>query len=71
VGRALKFHHRERLKKNRRFHYGRDLASEPKFHGMAINTPKTCSCAVCCNARKTEGMTRAEKISIIDMVDYG
>jgi len=55
-GRAIRRHHRERLKKNRRFHWGRDLRQEPKILAMAINTPTPCSCAMCCNPRSKKSI---------------
>lgn len=70
MSRALKLHHRERIKKNRRFYFGRDLINEPRYIGMAINTPAPCSCLGCGNDRQYEGMTRKEKISVIDKVNY-
>lgn len=51
-GLAVRRHHRERLKKSRRFHWGRDLSSEPSRLGMAVDTPHPCSCAMCGNPRK-------------------
>lgn len=48
-------HHRERLKRNRRFHWGRDLAGEPRPLGMAVGTPCTCSCWSCGNPRRLHG----------------
>lgn len=52
--RAIRRHHRERLKKVRRFHWGRDLSKEPKILAMAIDTPTTCSCYGCRNPRRSE-----------------
>ena len=54
--RAIRRAHRERLKKARRFHWGRDLSQEPKFLAMAIDTPTTCSCAMCCNPRRRKSI---------------
>lgn len=61
MSRDQKFHHRERLKANRRHHWGRDLAGEAKFLGQAVNTPKPCSCLMCGNARKHSGVTMQER----------
>lgn len=61
MARDKKFHHRERLKANRRFHWGRDLHGEPKALAVAVNTPKPCSCLMCGNARKHDGMTMQER----------
>lgn len=59
--RAIRRHHRERLKKNRRFWYGRDLDKEPKALGIVINTPCQCSCFLCAKKRKYFGQTVQEK----------
>lgn len=51
--RALRRFHRERLKKRRRYYWGRDLSKEdPNIIGVAVNTPTVCSCHMCGNARK-------------------
>ncbi len=50
--RAIRRHHRKRLKKNRRYHWGRDLINEPKILAVAVNTPCSCSCAGCGNPRR-------------------
>ena len=42
--RALRRHHVARLKRSRRFHWGRDLAQEPKPLDRAVDTPCPCSC---------------------------
>jgi hypothetical protein len=54
-------HHTERLKKKRRFNWGRDLIKEPKSLAMAVNTPKPCSCLMCGNCRKHSGNTMQER----------
>lgn len=54
-------HHRERLKKSRRFHWGRDLLAEPTVMAKAINTPTPCSCWMCGNQRKHVGGTLQER----------
>lgn len=58
--RCIRRHHRMRLKKSRRFHWGRDLSKEPKYLSKATRTPTPCSCDGCCNWRKTEGPTISE-----------
>ncbi len=53
--RAMRRHHRYRLYRRRRFHWGRDLAESdenPKFRGKVIDTPTPCSCWMCGNPRK-------------------
>ena len=61
MSKAERRHHAERLKKKRRFNWGRDLSKEPKFLAMAVNTPKTCSCLACGNERKHSGNTMQER----------
>jgi len=61
MSRALRRHHRERLKKNRRFHWGRDLKDEKKALSIAVDTPKPCSCLMCGNARRHSGNTMQER----------
>ncbi len=46
----LKRHHRERLKRYRRHYFGRKLSD--KHLGIAVGTPKPCSCFVCGNPRR-------------------
>jgi hypothetical protein len=58
---ALKLHHRQRLKRNRRFYWGRDLGKEPKRLARVVNTKKPCSCIMCGNARKHSGPPRQER----------
>jgi len=58
MSRAMKRHHRERLKVNRRWYWGldRDLrAEDEKYLGQAVNTPAPCSCPMCGNERKYWG----------------
>lgn len=50
--RALRWHHDASLGAARRFHWGRDIRNEPKYLGMAINTPCSCSCWMCGNPRR-------------------
>ncbi len=50
--RALRIHHRERLKKSRRYYWG--TRSEPLTErqiGMLVNTAALCSCWMCRNCR--------------------
>ena len=55
MNRALRRHHVARLKKKRRFRWGRDLAQEPKALARLVNTPTPCSCHMCGNDRKYLG----------------
>lgn len=57
--RALRRHHRERLKTARRFYWGRgrDRGANPasdsdKAQGVVISTPAPCSCTLCGNPRR-------------------
>jgi hypothetical protein len=53
--RALRRHHLERLKRKRsKCHWGREL-TDPKYIGIAVSTPKTCSGPCCGNPRKWWG----------------
>jgi hypothetical protein len=47
---ALKRHHRQRLKNNRSFHFGRYLKKIE--NSMVVNTPTPCSCWMCGNERR-------------------
>jgi hypothetical protein len=64
--RSIRRHHRERLKKLRRFHWGRDLSKEPIGHlSMVVDTPTPCSCSMCCNPRsKKSWRTKCYKETI-------
>lgn len=59
--RAIRRHHRERLKKKRY----RDLLwlrfNDERRHGIYIDTPTPCSCAMCSRNRKYEGPTVRER----------
>lgn len=55
-----KRNHRARLKRNRRFYWGRDLSRDPAELAKVVNTKKPCSCLMCGNARKHAGPTRQE-----------
>ena len=56
MSRALKHHHRERLKRNRSHYWGRDLTNSPISLGRAVSAPKDCGCWMCSNKRKTQGL---------------
>lgn len=55
MNRAARRHHTARLKHNRRFYHGRDLAHDAIELGRTVTTPATCSCAGCGNPRKFHG----------------
>ena len=69
LSRSIRRHHAARLKKARRFYYRSEVPLDPRRLGIALNTPHPCSCATCCNWRKTEGRTLAERIHIIDLAE--
>ncbi len=72
MSRALKFHHRQRLKQNRRWYWGydRDLRKEPKRLGKIINTPKPCSCLICGNERAHAGNTMQERKADLQLKEF-
>jgi len=46
--RAKRRHDRERLMRNRRYYWGRDLSAEPKMLARCADTPKPhCNCSMC------------------------
>lgn len=51
--RAIRRAHRERLKKQRRYRWGRELST--KELGMALTTPTPCSCWMCGNQGRIVG----------------
>jgi hypothetical protein len=59
--RAIRRHHRARLKRTRRRYWGRDLAQEPKMLARVVNTKNPCSCLMCGNARRHAGDTMQER----------
>lgn len=65
--RALRRHHRARLKKARKLYWGRGLRAEfgsdwtPRTFGMVLKTPCLCSCPMCGHYRATEGRTIQER----------
>lgn len=64
--RALRRHHRERLKHARK-HYWLGLETA-RQQGIAVNTPRPCSCWMCGNARRHFGYrTRQEELHDITM----
>ena len=67
---AQRRHHIARLKKNRRFYWGRDLSKEPKYLSMVVNCTHNCSCYACGNQRRYEGATLKERVSMKEL-DYG
>ena len=64
MSRAIRRHHRERLKKARRnywcYHYLNNPMSEAQL-SVATGTPHPCSCLGCGNQRRYDGPTRQER----------
>lgn len=54
MSRSENRHHMERMKRNRRFHWGRDLSWEPANLGKAAITPKPISVPPCMKHSKPE-----------------
>lgn len=62
MSRALNRHHRARLKRSRRYYWGRDLVQgPPRQLGRVIDTPHPCSCLMCGNERAHAGRTMQER----------
>lgn len=60
LNRAVRRAHVARLKKARRFWWGRELS--PKELGRVVRTPKSCSCWMCGNPRRAGG---EEHVSVL------
>lgn len=67
--RAIRRHHTARLKQRRRYHWGRDLSDDSRRLGIAVRTPKPCSCFMCGNARRYAGDTCQEMRAALDEAD--
>lgn len=68
--RALRRHHRERLKKNRKSYWGRGrrgLEWTPVALGICVNTPHPCSCWACGNSRKWLGEVTVQERRIAQL----
>lgn len=53
--RAVRRHHRERLKQVRQFYWGMDLRGDERRLGLLVNTAAICSCWTCRNVRRILG----------------
>lgn len=53
--RAERRHEAARLKKNRRWYWGRDIGEDSRLRGKLLHTPALCSCPLCGNPRKYFG----------------
>ena len=72
-GRAERRHQRERLKKARRFYWGLDSLNpeggiELKHSRRVIDTPRPCSCHMCCNPRRSH-YSKGERLTIQERKD--
>lgn len=67
LSRALRRHHRARLKKTRQYYWGHGhfLPAKwtPRQLGMVVQYPKNCSCTGCGNARKWFGTRTLAEVS--------
>ena len=52
MSRSVRRHHIQRLKAKRRFQWGRDYSSSPRWLGILTHTSTPCSCWACGNERK-------------------
>ena len=52
MSRAIRRHHRARLKTKRKSYYGGTQSSDPVAIGKWIDTPTPCSCWMCGNPRR-------------------
>lgn len=67
LSRSYRRHHVARLKSVRSKYNWDEIT--PRGLGMLVHTAKLCSCACCCNERKTEGITMAERRDLNRMKD--
>lgn len=64
MNRALRRHHRERLKKTRAKYWAYPRGDDPmppRILGKVVSTPHPCSCWMCCNERRIDGLSIAER----------
>ena len=69
---ACRRHHRDRLKRARRFYWGnnRDLSQEdPRYLGMVLSTPHLCSGYCCGNPRKWFGQRTIQERRLMQQVE--
>lgn len=64
-GRAWRRHQLARLKRARRWFWGRDLRQEPKYWAQVVTTPCPCSCWLC-RPRKHGGDTMQERRAMLN-----
>jgi hypothetical protein len=75
--RAVRRHHRDRLKCRRKYYHGRgsgptDAPITEEFLGRMVDTPTPCSCQMCRNPRRSawykveEKLTMQERRALLD-----
>jgi len=72
--RAIRRHHRSRLKNNRKNYYGHDEAwNDPMTEGqlgVVVSTVPSCSCPMCGNPRRHfKQITRSEQLGQINFIE--
>lgn len=60
MSRAIRRHHAARIKRARKFYFGRDNSGDPVGYGMLLHTATPCSCWMCGNPRRFGGVTLGE-----------
>lgn len=70
MSRAIRRHHAARLKRARRFYFGRDFRNDPHGLGMVLHTPTPCSCWMCGNPRRHVGRTRQELRHLVALAEF-
>ena len=70
--RAMRRHHRERIKRARRHYWDNYSGLNQRELGIAVDTPKQCSCFMCGHRRKHSGETMQERrASILEHGNLG
>lgn len=67
--RAVRRHHRARLKAKRKSYWGGNAASTPTAQGAVTRTPQVCSCVGCGNPRWIWGRSISELRMYQDLGD--
>ncbi len=61
LSRALRRHHRLRLKRRRAGYWNGATTTSPRHAGKCLRSPASCSCWLCGNRRKHHGPTFQER----------
>ncbi|TOB58840.1 hypothetical protein CGI58_23835 [Vibrio parahaemolyticus] len=59
--RALRRHHIQRVKNNRKSYWGNAASSSSRILGICVSTPCVCSCWMCGNQRQHNGVSFSDK----------